>query len=107
MVAKAVESFCRLDRIIAVNLKGARLCMAAEIRQMQQQGGGAILNTASLAGESGFPTTTGYAASKHGIVGHDQDRRPGICARHPCERAMPRLCRRRHAQGTRCPGAAR
>ncbi len=57
------------DRIIQINLKGTWLCMRAEIRQMLRQGGGTILNTASLAGIAGFITTTGYAASKHAIVG--------------------------------------
>lgn len=57
------------DRIIQVNLKGTWLCMKAEIVQMLAQGSGAIVNTASLAGLAGFPTTAGYAASKHAIVG--------------------------------------
>jgi NAD(P)-dependent dehydrogenase (short-subunit alcohol dehydrogenase family) len=57
------------DRLIQVNLKGTWLCMKAELNQMAQQGGGAIVNTASLAGLTGFPTTAAYAASKHGVVG--------------------------------------
>jgi NAD(P)-dependent dehydrogenase (short-subunit alcohol dehydrogenase family) len=57
------------DRLIAVNLKGTFLCLKAEIAQMLRQGGGSIVNTASLAGLTGFPTTAGYAASKHGVVG--------------------------------------
>jgi NAD(P)-dependent dehydrogenase (short-subunit alcohol dehydrogenase family) len=57
------------DRLVAVNLKGTWLCMKAEINQMLAQGGGAIVNTASLAALTGFRTTAGYAASKHGIVG--------------------------------------
>ncbi|WP_108258409.1 SDR family NAD(P)-dependent oxidoreductase [Mangrovicoccus ximenensis] len=58
------------DRIIDINLKGTWLCMVAELNQMMaQEAGGAILSTASLAGIQGFPTTTGYSASKHAIVG--------------------------------------
>jgi NAD(P)-dependent dehydrogenase (short-subunit alcohol dehydrogenase family) len=57
------------DRIIQVNLKGVWLCMKAEIEQMERQGSGSIVNTASLAGLTGFKTTAGYAASKHGVVG--------------------------------------
>ena len=38
------------DRIIAVNLKGVFLCMKYELRQMARQGGGAIVNMASVAG---------------------------------------------------------
>ena len=57
------------DRLVQVNLKGTWLCMRAELEQMVQQGSGSIVNTASLAGLTGFRTTAGYAASKHGVVG--------------------------------------
>ncbi len=57
------------DRAIAVNLKGVWLCLRAELTQMQAQGGGAIVNTASLAGLTGFRTTAGYSAAKHGVIG--------------------------------------
>jgi NAD(P)-dependent dehydrogenase (short-subunit alcohol dehydrogenase family) len=57
------------DKLIQVNLKGTWLCMKAELDQMVQQGAGSIVNTASLAGLTGFRTTAGYAASKHGIIG--------------------------------------
>jgi NAD(P)-dependent dehydrogenase (short-subunit alcohol dehydrogenase family) len=58
------------DRLIQVNLKGTWLCMKAELQQMiQQQGSGSIVNTASLAGLTGFVSTAAYAASKHGVVG--------------------------------------
>jgi NAD(P)-dependent dehydrogenase (short-subunit alcohol dehydrogenase family) len=57
------------DRIMAVNVKGAWLCMKHEIRQMLKQGGGAIVNTASVAGLVGAPLQPIYAASKHAVVG--------------------------------------
>lgn len=57
------------DRLIQVNLKGTWLCMRAELQQMVQQGSGSIVNTASLAGLTGFVSTAAYAASKHGVVG--------------------------------------
>jgi NAD(P)-dependent dehydrogenase (short-subunit alcohol dehydrogenase family) len=57
------------DRIVAVNLRGVFLCMKAEIRLMLKQGGGAILNTASLGGITGVVTNSGYVASKHAVVG--------------------------------------
>ena len=60
------ESF---DRMIAVNLKGVWLCLRAEINQMLTQGGGAIVNTASIAGLIGLATSSGYVAAKHGVVG--------------------------------------
>ena len=60
------ESF---DRMIAVNLKGVWLCLRAEINQMLTQGGGAIVNTASIAGLAGLPNAAAYVAAKHGVIG--------------------------------------
>jgi NAD(P)-dependent dehydrogenase (short-subunit alcohol dehydrogenase family) len=57
------------DRMIAVNLKGVWLCMRHELPQMQAQGGGAIVNTGSIAGLVGLPTSSAYVAAKHGVVG--------------------------------------
>jgi len=57
------------DRLIGVNVKGVWLCMKHEIRQMLKQGGGAIVNTASVAGLVGAPLMPLYAASKHAVVG--------------------------------------
>ena len=99
MIAKAVEAYGRLDcafnnagisgagiggdlrtltadypderwhRIIAINLTGVWLCMKYELQQMLAQGGGAIVNTASVAGLVGLPYGSAYVASKHGVVG--------------------------------------
>lgn len=93
MVARAVETYGRLDiaynnagivgqstpaadgteenwdRVIDVNLKGIFLCMKAEIPRMLSQGGGAIVNCASVAGLVGFAGIAPYVASKHGVVG--------------------------------------
>jgi NAD(P)-dependent dehydrogenase (short-subunit alcohol dehydrogenase family) len=57
------------DRTIAINLKGVWLCMKYEIPQMLKQGGGVIVNTASIAGLVGFEGLPAYNASKHGVVG--------------------------------------
>jgi NAD(P)-dependent dehydrogenase (short-subunit alcohol dehydrogenase family) len=57
------------DRTLAVNLKGVWLCLKYEIAAMLRQGGGAIVNTASVAGLVGLPELPAYVASKHGIVG--------------------------------------
>ncbi len=56
------------DRTIAINLKGVWLCMKYEIPQMLKQGGGAIVNTASVAGLVGFVGLPAYNASKGGVI---------------------------------------
>ena len=57
------------DRTIAVNLSGVFHFMTREIQQMLKQGGGTILNVASVAGVLGAPKLGPYCASKHGVVG--------------------------------------
>ncbi len=57
------------DRVIAIDLKAVWLCMKYEIPQMLKQGGGAIVNTASIAGLLGFNDAPAYVAAKHGVVG--------------------------------------
>jgi NAD(P)-dependent dehydrogenase (short-subunit alcohol dehydrogenase family) len=57
------------DKTISINLKGVWLCMKHEIAQMLQQGNGAIVNCASIAGLNGFNGLPAYVASKHGVVG--------------------------------------
>ena len=57
------------DRLMAVNVKGVWLCMRAELRQMLAQGGGVIVNMASVAGLVGAHSLPIYAASKHAVVG--------------------------------------
>lgn len=57
------------DTMLAINLTGVFLCMKHEITQMLAQGGGAIVNTASIAGLVGLRTSGAYVASKHGVVG--------------------------------------
>ena len=61
------ESF---DRMIEINLKSVWLCMRDEIKAMLADGkGGAIVNTASIAGIVGLETSSAYVAAKHGVVG--------------------------------------
>jgi NAD(P)-dependent dehydrogenase (short-subunit alcohol dehydrogenase family) len=57
------------DKVIAVDLKGVFLCMKYEIRQMLKSGGGALVNTASVAGVVADPGMSPYVAAKHGVVG--------------------------------------
>jgi NAD(P)-dependent dehydrogenase (short-subunit alcohol dehydrogenase family) len=57
------------DRVIDINLRGVWACMKYEIRQMKKQGGGAIVNNASVGALTGNPGIPSYIASKHGVVG--------------------------------------
>jgi len=57
------------DRVVAVNLKAVWLCMKYEIRQMERQGGGVIVNNASNDGLRGSPGMAPYSAAKHGVIG--------------------------------------
>jgi NAD(P)-dependent dehydrogenase (short-subunit alcohol dehydrogenase family) len=57
------------DRIIGINLKGLWNCLKAQLPAMQANGGGAIVNTASVMGWLGAPGMAAYSASKHGVIG--------------------------------------
>ncbi len=56
------------DRIIAINLRGTFLVAQAAARAMVAQGGGAIVNIASVSGMRGNVGRTAYGASKGGVV---------------------------------------
>ncbi len=56
-------------RVLSINLDGVFFGMAEILKIMRAQGGGAIVNTASVGGIRGVGNQTGYAASKHGVVG--------------------------------------
>lgn len=57
------------DRVLAVNLKGVFLGLKYVLPHLIQQGSGAVINMASVAGVVGSPGMCAYAASKHAIVG--------------------------------------
>ncbi len=65
----AEQTIQNFDAIINVNLRGTFLCLQAEIEQMLKDGGGAIVNLASVAGLIGFPGLSPYTASKHAVNG--------------------------------------
>lgn len=56
------------DRVMNVNLRGTFFCCRAGFRHMQRQGGGTIINMASVAGLQAWAGTAAYSASKHGIM---------------------------------------
>jgi NAD(P)-dependent dehydrogenase (short-subunit alcohol dehydrogenase family) len=57
------------DRVIGINLRGVWSSMKHELREMQRQGSGAIVNNASVGALTGNPGIASYIASKHGVVG--------------------------------------
>ncbi|MCO6419983.1 glucose 1-dehydrogenase [Siccirubricoccus sp. KC 17139] len=56
-------------RILDVNLNGVWRCLRHEVAQMRKQGGGAIVNTASVGGLVGLRGSSAYAVSKHAVLG--------------------------------------
>lgn len=57
------------DRVLNVDVKGVFLAMKYEIQAMLKTGGGAIVNTASVAGVVADPGMSPYVAAKHAVVG--------------------------------------
>ena len=69
-VAPTAEStYDEWERVIGINLRGVWACMKYELRQMQRQGSGAIVNNGSIGAMTGNPGIGSYIASKHGVVG--------------------------------------
>lgn len=66
LAQQATETF---DKVISVDLRGVFLCLKHEIRHMKTTGGGAIVNTASVAGVIADPGMAPYVAAKHGVIG--------------------------------------
>lgn len=56
------------DRIFRVNVKGMYNCMQASVTHMTENGGGIILNMASIAGTSGLADRFAYSMSKGAVV---------------------------------------
>lgn len=57
------------DKIMQVNVKGVWYALKHQIPYMIENGGGSIVNNASIAGLIGFPTHGAYVASKHAVLG--------------------------------------
>jgi NAD(P)-dependent dehydrogenase (short-subunit alcohol dehydrogenase family) len=56
------------DRCMNVTLKGVWLCMKYQLPLIEQSGGGAVVNIASVAGMRGDPFQSAYAAAKAGVI---------------------------------------
>ncbi|MEY3904618.1 MAG: hypothetical protein RIT08_534 [Actinomycetota bacterium] len=59
-------------KVISVNLDGVFFCSKFEIPAMLKNGGGSIINIASILGQVAFANSSGYVAAKHGVVGLTQ-----------------------------------
>jgi 3-hydroxybutyrate dehydrogenase len=57
------------QRHLAINLSGTFYSMRAALPGMIERGWGRIINIASIAGKTGAPYISAYAASKHGVLG--------------------------------------
>src|SRR3954453_2659303 len=68
-VEMADASGAEYDRVQAINLRGVWNCMKYELRQMREQGSGAIVNRSSIGGLIGLPGRAMYHATKHGVIG--------------------------------------
>ena len=67
----SVEEFAiaDLDRILAVNVRGAFVACQEAVRLMKPRGSGTIINVASVVGFKGYPNQAAYTASKHALMG--------------------------------------
>ena len=57
------------ENMLSVSLSGVFYCMQEELKYMLPNGGGCIVNVASLAGVNGVGGGSSYAAAKHGVIG--------------------------------------
>ncbi|HYF77790.1 MAG TPA: glucose 1-dehydrogenase [Symbiobacteriaceae bacterium] len=57
------------NRVMAVNLNGPFYACRLAVPIMQKQGGGSIINTASVAGVRGGAAGVAYTSSKHAVLG--------------------------------------
>lgn len=57
------------DKVVSINLNGVFYGMKYVLSVMKKQGSGSVVNTASVGGIRGVGNQSGYAATKHGVVG--------------------------------------
>lgn len=56
-------------RVVDINLSGVFYGVKYQASEMVKNGGGSIINVASILGQAGFANSSGYVAAKHGVVG--------------------------------------
>lgn len=57
------------EQVIGLNLNGVFYACKYQLQQMEKNGGGAIINIASIHGQVAAPNSPAYTASKHAVVG--------------------------------------
>ncbi|AKU08893.1 SDR family oxidoreductase [Haloferax gibbonsii] len=62
-------SFDEWQQVIDVNLNGVWRSMRHEVPAMLENGGGVVVNMASILGKVGFANASHYVAAKHGVLG--------------------------------------
>lgn len=60
------------QQVIAVNLNSVFYGIKYQVQALFKNGGGSIVNIASILGAVGFAGSAGYTAAKHGVVGLTQ-----------------------------------
>jgi NAD(P)-dependent dehydrogenase (short-subunit alcohol dehydrogenase family) len=58
-----------MDRLLAVNLKGALLCAQHSLPHLRKRGGGSLIFTSSVQATHSLPGCVVYAATKAGLIG--------------------------------------
>jgi len=55
--------------VIAIDLTGVFYCMKHELKQMEKQQSGVIVNMSSISGKVGYAKSAHYVSAKHGLLG--------------------------------------
>ena len=56
------------EKVIDVDLNSVFYCLQAQLKILLPQGGGSIVNVASMAGKRGVPMGAPYSSAKHGVT---------------------------------------
>nr|WP_246627969.1 SDR family oxidoreductase [Paenibacillus oenotherae] len=74
----AESSIEQFEQMMDTNYMGIVRCTKAVLPIMKRQGGGHIINVASMAGKLSTPKSSGYAATKHAVLGLTNALRPEL-----------------------------
>ena len=83
-----------LDEVIDTNLKGVFYCMKHEVEQMRKNGGGSIVNQASVTSSmTGVADNGLYGATKGGVIGLTKSAALQVAGQYQRQRAGDRRLR--------------